>query len=109
MFQGLPGRILPRVLVKLRHFGHELPVPKPFEKDGLELLNADALGELVRVTDKKLADACERMVGELSMSIFPLGVIVEVDAPNERMNGLWVQRAIFELAVKNVAGTAAAA
>lgn len=97
------------VLLKIRHVGNELKIPESKKVDGLEVMEADAAGQLVRVTDPVLALACEKMVGSLSLSIFPCGVIVELDEPHASLNGLWVQRGVYDLAVKNQNGKSASA
>ncbi len=66
--------------------------------DGLEAYEDSTAGKIVRVpTD--LADACERIVGSLSFgAFFPLGILFELDPPNEKVNGLWVQVEAYEQA-----------
>jgi hypothetical protein len=83
------------MLLKIRELGDGFPVPPPVVIDGLETVSLDAAGELVKVP-ADYVDRCERIVGALTMSPFPLGLEVKLDAPNENLNGFWVQREIFE-------------
>lgn len=85
---------LPDVLIKIRKLGAGFGTPNVCEKDGLQILQAEMIGELVRVPEK-FREACELMVGELTMGLFPVGLEVRIGEPHEHLNGLWVQREIF--------------
>ena len=57
-------------------------------------MNAEMVGELVKIPES-LREPAELMVGELTSGFFPLGLDVALAKPNEHLNGLWVQREIF--------------
>jgi hypothetical protein len=68
-------------------------------------MQADMIGELVKVPEV-FRDAAELMVGELSMSIFPVGIEFDVEGELSVLNGLWVNREILN-DVRNRAAAAA--
>jgi hypothetical protein len=83
------------MLLKIRALGPEFPVPPPILKDGLLTVSLDAAGELVKVPPEYV-DRVERIVGVVSMGIFPVGLDVKLDPPQEELNGFWVQREVFD-------------
>jgi len=87
------------VLIKIRKLGAGFGTPNVVEKDGLQTLQAEMIGELVRVPEK-FREPAELMVGELTMGLFPVGLEVQIGEPHQHLNGLWVQREIFN-AVSN--------
>jgi hypothetical protein len=82
------------VLIKIRKLGAGFGTPAVTEKDGVQTLQAEMIGELVRVPEK-FREPAELMVGELTMGLFPVGLEVQIAEPNSHLNGLWVQREIF--------------
>jgi len=94
------------VLLKIRKLGAGFGTPQIVEKDGLQTLHAEAIGELVRIPEK-FREAAELMVGELTMGLFPIGLEVQIGAPNEHLNGVWVQREIFNAVSKGSKAEAA--
>lgn len=94
------------VLIKIRKLGAGLGTPVVFEKDGVQSMHAEMIGELVRVPEK-FREPCELMVGELTMGLFPVGLEVQVGEPNEHLNGLWVQREIFNAVLRDPKSEAA--
>jgi hypothetical protein len=95
-----------RVLIKIRKLGKCFSLPSVSEKGGVATLKADMLGELVKVPES-LRDPAEELTGELTMGVFPVGLDVLLPAPNENLNGLWVQREIYDAVTKNSAGAVA--
>ena len=95
------------MLIKVRKLGAAFGAPAVQEKNGELSMQADMIGELVRAPEV-LRDACELMVGELSMSVFPVGIEVAMSPsdPLAHLNGLWVNREILTT-VRNQAAAAA--
>jgi hypothetical protein len=93
------------MLIKVRKLGASFGAPQVVEKNGELSMQADMIGELVRVP-QVLREPAELMVGELSMSIFPVGIEVAVEGELAHLNGLWVNREILN-AVRNQATAAA--
>jgi hypothetical protein len=94
------------VLIKIRKLGAGFGTPNVIEKDGLQTLQAEMIGELVKVPDQ-FREQAELMVGELTMGLFPVGLEVQLDPTNEYLNGLWVQREIFNAVLQGNAAEAA--
>jgi hypothetical protein len=69
-------------------------MPTVSEVQGVPTIKADMIGELVLVPEP-LREEAELIVGEMNMGLFPLGIDVELDKPNDHLNGLWVQREIL--------------
>src|SRR6202035_5824746 len=88
------------VLIKIRKLGAGFGTPNVVEKDGLQTLQAEMIGELVRVPEK-FREPAELMVGELTMGLFPMGLEVNLGESYEHLNGLWVQREIFNAVFKD--------
>jgi hypothetical protein len=86
--------ILSRMLIKVRKLGPTFGAPAVKEKGGLLVMEAEALGELVKVPECHREEG-ELMVGELSMTFFPVGIEVQLDGEHAKLNGLWVQRGIY--------------
>jgi hypothetical protein len=94
----------PRVLIKVRKLGSTFSAPQIVRKDGQLVLQAEMIGELLKVPEAFRDDA-ELLVGELSMTFFPVGIEVNIEDGGE-LNGLWVQKGIFD-AVRNKKAIAA--
>jgi hypothetical protein len=94
--------ILSPMLIKVRKLGASLGAPNVKEVNGVPTLKAEMLGELVKVPES-LREEAELIVGELTMGFFPVGVEVKLDAPHENLNGLWVQREIYNSLVNRTA------
>lgn len=82
------------MLIKVRKLGDAFSNPEVTEKNGELTMQADLIGELVKVPEP-YREPCELLVGELSMSLFPVGIEVSVTGPLAHLNGLWVQRPIL--------------
>lgn len=93
------------MLIKVRKLGASFGAPQVVEKNGELSMHADMIGELVKVPEV-FRESAELMVGELSMSIFPVGIEVAVDGELAHLNGLWVNREILT-DVRNRAAAAA--
>jgi hypothetical protein len=99
------GVSLAGVLIKIRKLNGSFSIPKIEVVDGLVTMQAEMIGELVRVPEE-FRDAAELMVGELNMGFYPLGLEVELDKPQDQANGLWIQREIFHVISKGKAVSA---
>lgn len=92
------------MLIKVRKLGPTFSNPEVLEKHHELTIEAQGLGELVKVPEQ-LCEAAELLVGELSMTFFPVGIEVRLEQGN-RLNGLWVQRGVLDH-VRNSAAVAA--
>lgn len=79
------------MLIKVRKLPDTFGAPNVAEVNGELAIQAETLGELVKVPDK-YREPAELMVGELSMAFFPLGIELAVGGD---LDGLWVQREVL--------------
>ena len=77
--------ILSRMLIKVRRLGAAFSAPKVSEVNGTLVLQAEMLGELVKLPES-LRDEGELIVGELSMSFMPVGIEVQLGDADEKLN-----------------------
>jgi hypothetical protein len=70
------------------------------ESEGTTIMEAQMIGELVKVPDP-YRDRAENLVGELNMGLFPFGIDVALAPPQDHLNGLWVQREILNYLVRS--------
>lgn len=82
------------MLIKVRKLGATFSAPELSQVNGEVVLKAEMLGELVKVGEP-FVEAAELIVGELTMGFFPVGIEVQLDGENEKLNGLWVQREVL--------------
>jgi hypothetical protein len=88
------------VLLKIRKLGAAFGTPQvTIHKDGVTTMHAEMVGELVKVPEA-LCEPAEMLVGELTMGIFPVGLEIRLDKPDDHLNGLWVQKEIFDAVTK---------
>jgi hypothetical protein len=93
------------MLIKVKKLGPSFGTPNVVEKNGELSMQAEMLGELIKVPEP-FREAAELLVGELTMSVFPIGIEVELTGELENLNGLWVGRDILKT-VRNAAAAAA--
>ncbi len=95
------------MLLKVRQVLDGFQFPSPVKENGDEVLEAPGVGKLARVPNEYF-ERCERIVGTLVMSPYPIGVWIELDSPNDSINGLWVQPGVLDH-VRNENGRAQSA
>ena len=85
------------MLLKIRKIPAALGAPVITQEKGLDSVEMPTVGQLVRVP-AELADRAEILVGEVSLTggMFPLGIEIKLDAPLDHLNGLWVQRGVYD-------------
>jgi hypothetical protein len=86
------------VIFKATCIAPGLDAPNTVEKDGYTFVETPA-GDFVKVPEEYRAK-CERLCGEVSASMQPIGLEGVFDAPLERLNGLWVPLKILEYVKK---------
>lgn len=83
------------MLLKVRQIGDGMVIPVPAKIGNDEYLETGMIGKLVRVPAELKSD-CEKIVGLLTMGLYPVGVEVSLDPPDDGANGLWVQPPVLD-------------
>jgi hypothetical protein len=92
------------MLIKVRKLGPTFSTPQIKKTGDMLAMQAEGIGELVKCPEM-FREQAELLVGELSMTFFPIGIEVKIDDGGE-LNGLWVQKAIYD-SLRNQAQVAA--
>jgi hypothetical protein len=82
------------VILKVRSLDKSFPLPDVQERDGRRIIKTSGI-TLVRVEEAD-RDKYERVAGQLAVkfsmdALRPLALDVTLDAPNESLNGFWIE------------------